>query len=42
MVSLEADSSTKGIVKQKIDTGNPCTEPDPGPLKLLFNGAWQR
>jgi len=24
MVSLEADSSTKGIVKQKIDTGNPC------------------
>src|SRR5208337_5508046 len=24
MVSLEADFSTKGIVKQKIDTRNPC------------------
>jgi len=42
MMSFEADSSTKGIVKQKIDTSNPCAEPDTDPLNLLLIVAWQR
>jgi hypothetical protein len=42
MVSFETDSSTKGIVKQKIDTSNPCAEPDTDPLNLLLIVAWQR
>ena len=42
VVSFEADSSTKGIVKHKIDTGDPCAEPDTDPLNLLLIVVWQR
>ncbi len=41
MRSLEANSSTRLIVKQKKDTGNPCKVPV-GPLDLLLIVAWQR
>src|SRR5271166_4238757 len=32
----------KGIVKHKIDTGDPCAEPDTDPLNLLLIVVWQR
>ncbi len=40
--SPETDSSTKLIVKQIIDIGNPREPPVPGTLDLLLNIARQR